>query len=108
MDGKTSLGAGTSTGKKRRGSNASLEDDDEAGGGHTMAVDIIASTKEEKARELEHRALLVRGLDTEQFRRYEAWRACRWPDAVIRRVCCPSFLLSSNSLLSICYLGLAA
>lgn len=85
VDGKA---GGVAGGKKRRASNASLEDDEGDGGGsHTMAVDVTSSTKEEKARELEHRALLVRSLDPEQFRRYEAWRACRWPDAVIRRVC---------------------
>ncbi|CAG8980193.1 hypothetical protein HYALB_00012385 [Hymenoscyphus albidus] len=86
VDGKSGTPAPTA-GKKRRASNASLDDEEEGGGGsHTMALELTSGTKEEKARELEHRALLVRSLDPEQFRRYEAWRACRWPDAVIRRI----------------------
>ncbi|CAG8960235.1 hypothetical protein HYFRA_00012754 [Hymenoscyphus fraxineus] len=86
VDGKSGTPA-PAAGKKRRASNASLDDEEEGGGGsHTMALELTSGTKEEKARELEHRALLVRSLDPEQFRRYEAWRACRWPDAVIRRI----------------------
>jgi transcription initiation factor TFIID subunit 11 len=72
-------------GRKRASREISAEEEDE--GGEEMAVEMVARTQEERQKEVEHRALLVRAFDEDQFSRYEAWRSSRLQDSVVRRVC---------------------
>jgi transcription initiation factor TFIID subunit 11 len=76
--------SGTSGGRKRKQSVVSADEEEE--GGEEMAVEMVARTQEERQKEVEHRAMLVRALDPEQFERYEAWRSVKLPDATVRRV----------------------
>ncbi|RDL38778.1 Histone-fold containing protein [Venustampulla echinocandica] len=76
--------SGTSGRRKRRQSEVSAEDEEE--GGEEMAIETVARTQEERAREVEHRALLVRQLDPEQMSRYEAYRSGRLGESVVRRI----------------------
>ena len=85
IDGKAkSAVSGASGGRKRKQSIISADEEEE--GGEEMNVEMVTRTYEEKQKEVEHRALLVRSLDKEQFERFEAWRACKLPDSVVRRV----------------------
>ncbi|EHL01944.1 putative Transcription initiation factor TFIID subunit 11 [Glarea lozoyensis 74030] len=70
---------------KRRASNASLEDEEDAGNG-TTAIQMAAETTEQKMREKEHQALLVRGLDPIQTDRYANYRQSRLLDPIVRRI----------------------
>jgi transcription initiation factor TFIID subunit 11 len=61
------------------------EDDDKA----EMAVDDVGDrTQEQKQEEIRLRAMLVEAFDTEQYDRYEHWRAAKLSEAVVKRVCC--------------------
>ena len=71
-------------GRKRTSREVSAEEEDE--GGEEMAVEMVARTQEERQKEIEHRAMLVRAFDEDQFSRYEAWRSSRLQDSVVRRV----------------------
>lgn len=71
---------------KRRASNASLEEEDDAGD-ETTAIQMTSETIEQKAREKEHQALLIRGFDPDQTERFEVYRSSRLSDAIVRRVC---------------------
>lgn len=79
-----STASGTSGRRKRRPSEISADEEEE--GGEEMAIETVARTQEERAREVEHRALLVRQLDPEQMSRYEAYRSGRLGESVVRRV----------------------
>lgn len=60
------------------------EDDDKA----EMAVeDVAVRTQEQKQEEIRMRAMLVESFDSEQYNRYELWRAAKLSDAVVKRVC---------------------
>ncbi|KAF4611381.1 hypothetical protein G7Y89_g15632 [Cudoniella acicularis] len=87
-DGKAkSTVSGTSgKGKRRASRDLNAEEDEEEEGGDSMALAMVNNTEEEKTKEVEHRALLVRNFDTEQFRRYEAWRSSRLSDSIVRRI----------------------
>lgn len=84
--GKTKSAISNTSGKdpRRASRDASVDDEDE--GGEEMAVQMVARTQEERQKEVEHRAMLVRAFDETQFSRYEAWRSSRLPDAIVRRV----------------------
>lgn len=59
------------------------EDDDKA----EMALeDVVARTQEQKQEEIRLRAMLVEAFDSEQYNRYELWRAAKLSDAVVKRV----------------------
>jgi transcription initiation factor TFIID subunit 11 len=83
---KSAVSGTSGRGRRRASRDASAEDDDEEGGGET-AVTIVARTDEEKKKEKEHKAMLLTALNPDQFQRYEAWRASKLPDSVVRRVC---------------------
>jgi hypothetical protein len=70
---------------KRRASNASLEEEEDVGD-ETTAIQMTSETQEQKAREKEHQALLIRGFDADQAERYAVVRSCRLSDAIVRRV----------------------
>ncbi|KAG0646573.1 Transcription initiation factor TFIID subunit 11 [Hyphodiscus hymeniophilus] len=76
--------SGASGSRKRKQSVASADEEDE--GGEEMAVEMVARTQEERQKEIEHRAMLVRALDDDQMQRYEAWRSVKLPDATVRRI----------------------
>jgi transcription initiation factor TFIID subunit 11 len=76
------------SGRGRRGASREAtaeEDEDEDGGGET-AVAIEARTDEEATKEKQMKAMLFAVFDPEQFDRYEAWRASKLADSVVRRV----------------------
>lgn len=61
------------------------EDDDEKA---EMALeDVVARTQEQKQEEIRLRAMLVESFDSDQYNRYELWRAAKLSDAVVKRVC---------------------
>jgi transcription initiation factor TFIID subunit 11 len=88
---KSAVSGNSGRGRARASREASADDEDEEGGGET-AVTMVARTDEEKRKEKEHKALLLSALDPDQFQRYEAWRASKLADAVVRRVCYSSLL----------------
>lgn len=62
------------------------EDEDKA----EMALeDVVARTQEQKQEEIRLRAMLVEAFDTQQYNRYELWRAAKLADAVVKRVGSP-------------------
>lgn len=79
------------SGKGRRGTRElSLEEDeDEDTGGGDTAVARVARTDEEAQKENEQKAMLLEAFDSEQFDRFEGWRASKLADSVVRRVCYP-------------------
>ncbi|KAH7165687.1 hypothetical protein EDB81DRAFT_641093 [Dactylonectria macrodidyma] len=59
------------------------EDDDKA----EMALeDVVARTQEQKQEEIRLRAMLVEAFDSQQYNRYELWRAAKLADSVVKRV----------------------
>jgi transcription initiation factor TFIID subunit 11 len=73
-------------GKRRASRDQTAEEEDEGPDGEEMAVEMVARTQEERQKEIEHRAMLVRSFDENQFARYEAWRSSKLSDSVVRRV----------------------
>ncbi|PQE21797.1 transcription initiation factor TFIID subunit 11 protein [Rutstroemia sp. NJR-2017a BBW] len=71
--------------KKRRTSNASADEEEDDGVDQTI-THMASGTKEEKQREMEKRAVLVKHMDEQQFRRYEAVRSAKLADATVRRI----------------------
>ncbi|KEY68049.1 hypothetical protein S7711_06960 [Stachybotrys chartarum IBT 7711] len=60
------------------------DDDDEKA---EMALEQVgARTEEQKQEEIRLRAMLVEAFDSEQYNRYELWRAAKLSDAVVKRV----------------------
>ena len=97
--------SGASGGRKRKQSVVSADEEEEFG--EEMAVEMVARTQEERQKEIEHRAMLVRALDEDQMKRYEAWRSVKLPDATVRRVDIPlqhvvGILMSSRSSIKHC------
>jgi transcription initiation factor TFIID subunit 11 len=76
--------SGRGRGKRRKSRDESVDEEEE--GGEELALEMVARTQEEKQKEVQQRAMLVDLFDNEQFTRYEAWRSCKLPDAVVRRV----------------------
>ncbi|KYK61698.1 transcription initiation factor TFIID subunit 11 [Drechmeria coniospora] len=62
-------------------------EDDEDDENQEMALEEgVARTQEQKQEEIRLRALLVEAFDSEQYNRYELWRAAKLSDAVVKRV----------------------
>ncbi|ESZ98200.1 hypothetical protein SBOR_1428 [Sclerotinia borealis F-4128] len=72
--------------KKRRTSTGNIEDDEEDDNNVDQTMTSMTSSIEEKQRDIQRRALLANHLDPEQFERYAAMRAAKFPDATIRRI----------------------
>ncbi|QSZ31123.1 hypothetical protein DSL72_000686 [Monilinia vaccinii-corymbosi] len=72
--------------KKRRTSTGNIEEDEEEDNNVDQTMTSMTSSIEEKQREIQRRALLANHLDPEQFERYTAMRAVKFPDATIRRI----------------------
>ena len=72
-------GQGGASGDK----GAEDDDDDDA----EMALeDVVARTQEQKQEEIRLRAMLVEAFDSEQYERYEHWRAAKLAESVVKRV----------------------
>lgn len=88
VGGRTKSVVSGASGRGRRASReATAEEDEEEDGGGETAVAIEARTDEEATKEKQMRAMLYAVFDPEQFDRYEAWRASKLADSVVRRVC---------------------
>ncbi|RAL62941.1 hypothetical protein DID88_004782 [Monilinia fructigena] len=74
------------TSKKRRTSAGNIEEEEEEDNNVDQTMTSMTSSIEEKQREIQRRALLANHLDPEQFERYTAMRAVKFPDATIRRI----------------------
>lgn len=74
-----------------KGANAAqgdkdAEDDEDEESGEMALEDGVARTQEQKQEEIRLRAMLVEAFDSEQYNRYEMWRAAKLSDAVVKRV----------------------
>lgn len=70
------------------GQGGEKEDDDEDDEKAEMALeDVVARTQEQKQEEIRLRAMLVEAFDSQQYNRYELWRAAKLADSVVKRVC---------------------
>lgn len=72
--------------KKRRMSKENIEEEEEDDNNGDQTMTSMTSSMEEKQRDIQRRALLANHLDPEQFERYSAMRAVKFPDATIRRI----------------------
>lgn len=69
------------------GQGGEKEDDDEDDEKAEMALeDVVARTQEQKQEEIRLRAMLVEAFDSQQYNRYELWRAAKLADSVVKRV----------------------
>jgi transcription initiation factor TFIID subunit 11 len=76
-------------------------DDDEDDEKAEMALeDVAARTQEQKQEEIRLRAMLVESFDSEQYSRYELWRAAKLSDAVVKRVCIGPRFIGMKQLLT--------
>lgn len=85
----SNVGVGKSEGpasKKRRTSNGNIEEEEEDDNNVDQTMTSMTSSIEEKQRDIQRRALLANHLDPEQFERYTAMRAVKFPDATVRRI----------------------
>lgn len=69
-----------------QGGDKEGEEDDEDEKEEMALEDVVARTQEQKQEEIRLRAMLVEAFDTEQYNRYELWRAAKLSDAVVKRV----------------------
>ncbi|PHH89430.1 hypothetical protein CDD83_6062 [Cordyceps sp. RAO-2017] len=70
-----------------QGGDKEGDDDDDEEEKEEMALeDVVARTQEQKQEEIRLRAMLVEAFDSEQYNRYELWRAAKLSDAVVKRV----------------------
>ncbi len=69
-----------------QGADKDAEDDDDDDKAEMALEDVVARTQEQKQEEIRLRAMLVEAFDSEQYNRYELWRAAKLSDAVVKRV----------------------
>ncbi|KAK2595042.1 hypothetical protein QQS21_007232 [Conoideocrella luteorostrata] len=62
------------------------DDDDDENGEMALEDSGASRTQEQKMEEIRLRAMLVESFDSEQYNRYELWRAAKLSDAVVKRV----------------------
>ncbi|GJN75658.1 hypothetical protein PLIIFM63780_009130 [Purpureocillium lilacinum] len=66
--------------------DAGADDDDDDENQEMALEEGVARTQEQKQEEIRLRAMLVEAFDSEQYNRYELWRAAKLSDAVVKRV----------------------
>lgn len=66
--------------------DGAADDDDDDDGGEMALEDVVARTQEQKQEEIRLRAMLVEAFDSEQYERYEHWRAAKLSESVVKRV----------------------
>lgn len=71
------------------GGDKDAEEDDDEDTGEMALEDVVARTQEQKQEEIRLRAMLVEAFDSEQYERYEHWRAAKLADSVVKRVSSP-------------------
>ena len=69
-----------------QGADKEGEDDEDDEKEEMALEDVVARTQEQKQEEIRLRAMLVEAFDSEQYNRYELWRAAKLSDAVVKRV----------------------
>ncbi|KAK5993782.1 Transcription initiation factor TFIID subunit 11 [Cladobotryum mycophilum] len=80
------VGGKAATTVSGQGGDKELEDDDDDEKAEMALEDVVARTQEQKQEEIRLRAMLVEAFDSEQYSRYELWRAAKLSDAVVKRV----------------------
>ncbi|KHN94965.1 transcription initiation factor TFIID subunit 11 [Metarhizium album ARSEF 1941] len=81
------VGGRAPTSVSGQGGDKEAEDDEDDEENGEMAVEASgARTQEQKQEEIRLRAMLVEAFDSEQYNRYELWRAAKLSDAVVKRV----------------------
>ncbi|KAG6015040.1 hypothetical protein E4U43_005864 [Claviceps pusilla] len=81
------VGGKAPTNVSGQGGDKEAEDEDDDDENGEMALeDAGARTQEQKQEEVRLRAMLVEAFDSEQYNRYELWRAAKLSDAVVKRV----------------------
>lgn len=68
------------------GGDKDLEDDEDDDKAEMALEDVTARTQEQKQEEVRLRAMLVEAFDSEQYDRYELWRAAKLSESVVKRV----------------------
>ncbi|PNY30061.1 Uncharacterized protein TCAP_00035, partial [Tolypocladium capitatum] len=68
-----------------QGADKEGDDDDDDEKEEMALEDVVARTQEQKQEEIRLRAMLVEAFDSEQYNRYELWRAAKLSDAVVKR-----------------------
>lgn len=69
-----------------QGGDKEGEDDDDDDKAEMALEDVVARTQEQKQEEQRLRGVLVESLDSQQYNRYELWRAAKLADSVVKRV----------------------
>ncbi len=86
-DQASSVGGGkAATSVSGQGGDKEAEDDEDDDKAEMALEDVVARTQEQKQEEIRLRAMLVEAFDSEQYNRYELWRAAKLSDAVVKRV----------------------
>ena len=80
------VGGKAPTNVSGQGGDREAEDDDDNENEEMALEDVVARTQEQKQEEIRLRAMLVEAFDSEQYNRYELWRAAKLSDAVVKRV----------------------
>jgi transcription initiation factor TFIID subunit 11 len=80
------VGGKAPTNVSGQGGEKEGEDDDDDEKAEMALEDVGARTQEQKQEEIRLRAMLVESFDSEQYNRYEVWRAAKLSDAVVKRV----------------------
>ncbi|KAJ4148516.1 hypothetical protein LMH87_002981 [Akanthomyces muscarius] len=79
-------GSKAATNVSGQGGDKEAEDDEDDDKAEMALEDVVARTQEQKQEEIRLRAMLVEAFDSEQYNRYELWRAAKLSDAVVKRV----------------------
>ncbi|KAJ6789022.1 hypothetical protein PWT90_10493 [Aphanocladium album] len=86
-DQASSVGGGkAATSVSGQGGDKEAEEDEDDDKAEMALEDVVARTQEQKQEEIRLRAMLVEAFDSEQYNRYELWRAAKLSDAVVKRV----------------------
>lgn len=85
-DGDKASSVGGKGGANAGQGDKDAEDDEDEESGEMALEDGVARTQEQKQEEIRLRAMLVEAFDSEQYNRYEMWRAAKLSDAVVKRV----------------------
>jgi transcription initiation factor TFIID subunit 11 len=86
-DQASSLAGGrAATNVSGQGGDKEGEEDEDEDKAEMALEDVVARTQEQKQEEIRLRAMLVEAFDSQQYNRYELWRAAKLADSVVKRV----------------------
>lgn len=80
------VGGRAATNVSGQGGEKDGEDDEDDEKAEMALEDVGARTQEQKQEEIRLRAMLVEAFDSQQYNRYELWRAAKLADSVVKRV----------------------